>query len=88
MKRIFRNKKALSTVVGGIILIAVTIAVAIAAAYWMGTLTFTFMKTEELSITNCVWAADSSYADITVQNTGTDTVTINSVQVGENLATV
>ncbi|NIQ04873.1 MAG: hypothetical protein GWO20_03795, partial [Candidatus Korarchaeota archaeon] len=46
MKRIWKGKKALSPVVAAIILIAVTVAVSIAVAAWMGALTFTFMGTE------------------------------------------
>jgi len=41
------GEKALSPVVATIILIAVTVAVSIAIAAWMGTITFTFMKTYE-----------------------------------------
>ena len=48
MKRILKNRKALSPVVAAIILIAVTVAVSIAVAAWMGALTFTFMKTESV----------------------------------------
>jgi flagellin-like protein len=41
--KILKSKKALSPVVASIILIAVTVAVSIAVAAWMGALTFTFM---------------------------------------------
>ena len=75
-----RNERALSPVISGIILIAVTTAVAIAATSWMGSMSFNFMKTEELRITGCMWAPDSSHANITVINTGSNKVSINSVQ--------
>jgi len=75
-----RNKKALSPVISAIILIAVTTAVAIAATSWMGSMTFNFMKTEELRITGCMWAPDSSHANITMTNTGSNAVSIKSVQ--------
>jgi len=74
------DKRALSPVISGIILIAVTVAVAIAATSWMGTMSFNFMKTEELRITGCMWAPDSSHANITMINTGSNKVSINSVQ--------
>ncbi|TET56281.1 hypothetical protein E3J51_05155, partial [Candidatus Bathyarchaeota archaeon] len=51
MKKLLKSRKALSPVVAAIILIAVTVAVSIAVAAWMGALTFTFMQTEQVSIT-------------------------------------
>jgi len=77
---VLRDKRALSPVVSAIILIAVTVAVAIAATSWMGSISFNFMKTEELRITGCMWAPDSSHANITVLNFGSNAVSINSVQ--------
>ena len=56
--KMLRSKKALSPVVASIILIAVTVAVSIAVAAWMGALTFTFMKTEEIAFTAEVWGVD------------------------------
>ena len=61
----------MSPVVAAIILIAVTVAVSIAVAAWMGALTFTFMRTEELSITGHEWGSD--YIKITM-TTRTDVV--------------
>jgi len=40
--RIIRNRRALSPVVSGIILIAVSVAVAIAAASWLGSMSLFF----------------------------------------------
>jgi len=74
------GKRTLNPVVSAIILIAITTAVAIAATSWMGTMSFNFMKTEELRITGCMWAPDSSHANITMINTGSNKVSINSVQ--------
>ena len=76
-----RNKRALSPVISAIILIAVTVAVAIAATTWLGSMTFSFMSIEEFKITNCQWAQDVSYVDLTVNNIGTETVTIDIVKV-------
>jgi len=45
--KILRSVKALSPVVASIILIAVTVAVSIAVAAWMGALTFSFMGNGE-----------------------------------------
>jgi len=84
---ILRNKKALSPVIAGIILIAVTVAVAIAATTWLGSMSFSFMKTEQVSITDQAWGSDISYVDILVRNIGTDLFTINNVQVNKEVIT-
>jgi len=80
MKKLFRNKKALSPVVAAIILIAVTVAVSIAVAAWMGALTFTFMGTEELKITNVEFLS-GNHVNITLQNTGTSPITVNEIYI-------
>lgn len=77
--KILRNKKALSPVVASIILIAVTVAVSIAVAAWMGALTFTFMGTEEIKITNMAFSTGN--IAVTANNTGTTSVTFNEVWV-------
>ena len=87
MRRLFKSKKALSPVVASIILIAVTVAVSIAVAAWMGALTFTFMKTEELKITTLAWTSTSS-ATLSLQNSGTSPLTISSVKVNDASATI
>ena len=79
--KILRSKKALSPVVASIILIAVTVAVSIAVAAWMGALTFTFMGTEQLTISTLTWEDDMSGFDMLVNNTGTKDLTITQVQV-------
>jgi flagellin-like protein len=76
--KILRSRKALSPVVASIILIAVTVAVSIAVAAWMGALTFTFMATEEVQITNMLFGpAGTSWIAVIVNNTGTSPVTMN-----------
>jgi len=87
MKRLWRSRKALSPVVAAIILIAVTVAVSIAVAAWMGALTFTWMGYEELEITSITWTPNTAFT-ITVANSGTKDVTINSVKVNHLTATV
>jgi flagellin-like protein len=84
MKRLWRSRKALSPVVAAIILIAVTVAVSIAVAAWMGALTFTFMGYEKLEMTACDWtwgASGSRTIMVTVANTGTKDITVNHVEV-------
>ncbi|MBS7621866.1 hypothetical protein KEJ32_07135 [Candidatus Bathyarchaeota archaeon] len=62
--KILKSRKALSPVVASIILIAVTVAVSLAVAIWMGALTGGYMKTEELQITGYRWGAN--YINITL----------------------
>jgi len=84
--KILKSRKALSPVIAAIILIAVTVAVSIAVAAWMGALTFTFMGTEELKITNVEFltAGNNANISVTMQNTGTSPVTINEIWVNNN----
>jgi len=72
-----RSRKALSPVVASIILIAVTVAVSIAVAAWMGALTFQFTATEQINITNMNFDVTNKIVMVTANNTGTTSVTIN-----------
>ena len=85
MKNFRRSKKALSPVVASIILIAVTVAVSIAVAAWMGALTIGFMGTEEVRITNVEFLSDTQ-AQVTAKNTGSIDVTLTEAYVGNNAA--
>lgn len=85
-KGFIRNRRALSPVISGIILIAVSVAVAMAAASYLGSMSFSFMSTEEITLTNCQWAEDSSFADLTVTNFGTSKVTLESAKVNKDEA--
>jgi flagellin-like protein len=80
-----RNKKALSPVVASIILIAVTVAVSIAVAAWMGALTFNFMGSASITVTNASFTGTTGTANntivLTLKNTGTKQVTIATVKV-------
>jgi flagellin-like protein len=84
--KILKSKKALSPVVASIILIAVTVAVSIAVAAWMGALTFTFMATEQLDVQGCQFLGDSNSTantiKLAVQNTGTADLTVNKYKLG------
>ena len=81
MRKLLKSKKALSPVVAAIILIAVTVAVSIAVAAWMGSLTIGFMETKELTVTEMNF--DDTLETITVEltNSGTSDVTIALVKV-------
>ena len=74
----------MSPVVAAIILIAVTVAVSIAVAAWMGALTFTWMGYEDIEINACTWTWVDGTANeitITIENTGTKDVTINNLKI-------
>ncbi len=83
--KILKSKKALSPVVASIILIAVTVAVSIAVAAWMGALTIGFMGSSSLTITNVNFTNGSGTLNntivLTVKNTGTKQVTVAGVKV-------
>jgi flagellin-like protein len=83
--KLFKSKKALSPVVASIILIAVTVAVSIAVAAWMGALTIGFMGSSSLTITNTAFGGQSAnatnYISITLKNTGTKTVTLGQIKI-------
>ena len=87
MKNFRRSRKALSPVVASIILIAVTVAVSIAVAAWMGALTVGFMGSSSLTITNTQFTNTTAPANIivlSVKNTGTKSVTIGAVKINNN----
>jgi flagellin-like protein len=79
--KILKSKKALSPVVASIILIAVTVAVSIAVAAWMGALTIGFMGTEQLRIPELHWNSTLNGFNMTVNNVGTKDVVITSIEV-------
>jgi flagellin-like protein len=87
MKTFRRSKKALSPVVASIILIAVTVAVSIAVAAWMGALSVGFMATEQVSLINPSYPTADTIR-IAVRNSGSSSVTINSATVNNVAVTM
>ena len=81
MKKLLKSRKALSPVVAAIILIAVTVAVSIAVAAWMGSLTIGFMETSELTITELTFDDTAETIACSITNSGTSSVTIDYVKV-------
>ena len=82
MKKLLKSKKALSPVVAAIILIAVTVAVSISAAVWMGSMSFNFMATEQLTITGITFDSSNQTEVVAhVLNTGTADIIISSAKV-------
>mgnify|MGYP003574514819 CR=1 FL=1 len=85
LRKIRKNKKALSPVVASIILIAVTVAVSIAVAAWMGALTVGFMDTATVTITDVSFdetaPLEQDFMTLTVRNTGTGSAVISTAKV-------
>ncbi|MGQ9624848.1 MAG: archaellin/type IV pilin N-terminal domain-containing protein [Candidatus Bathycorpusculaceae bacterium] len=79
--KILKSKKALSPVVASIILIAVTVAVSIAVAAWMGALSFMFMGGAEQLEVGTPWGWNSTAVKVTVTNAGGSTVIVDKVRV-------
>ena len=88
MKKLLKHRKALSPVVAAIILIAVTVAVSIAVAAWMGALTIGFMGTEELRITGVTFETPEGSGDvlIDVRNTGSVDSVVVELRCGNKTA--
>jgi archaeal type IV pilus assembly protein PilA len=79
-RTIKKNAKALSPVVASIILIAVTVAVSVVVAAWMGGMSIGLMgNAEQATITNLAFTGTTITA--TVQNTGSGPITITQVYV-------
>ena len=77
IRKFKKNSKALSPVVASIILIAVTVAVSVVVAAWMGGMTIGLMGSAEQVSINAV-ATDSTHLSIAARNSGAATVTIAS----------
>lgn len=88
MKKLYRNKKALSPVIATVILIAVTIVVAVSVAYWMGSIAGGYTSFEQIELPT----AYASYSatcltpnkpgwkiTIELKNTGSADATINNI---------
>jgi archaeal type IV pilus assembly protein PilA len=88
MRKIKKSTKALSPVVASIILIAVTVAVSVVVAAWMGGMTIGLMgNAEQVSVTNYAFPTGASVV-LNVRNTGTATVTLSSAAIDGNAVTM
>ncbi len=90
IRKFKKNAKALSPVVASIILIAVTVAVSVVVAAWMGGMTIGLMgSTEQVSITNIQFVSGGGTAPdkivCLVQNSGgTGSTVISNAYVNGN----
>jgi flagellin-like protein len=87
LRKFRRNAKALSPVVASIILIAVTVAVSIAVAAWMGALTVGFMGSSSININNVAFTG-TNVVTLSLKNTGTKSVTISQVKINNAAVTI
>jgi flagellin-like protein len=72
-----KNAKALSPVVASIILIAVTVAVSVVVAAWMGGMSLGLMNNaEQVTASNPVFTTNT--VTLTVRNSGASSVTISA----------
>jgi len=80
-----KNAKALSPVIASIILIAVTVAVSVVVAAWMGGISLGFMNnTEQATITSVQFG--TNYVAVNVLNSGTGSITLSSATIDGNNA--
>ena len=81
-RTIKKNAKALSPVVASIILIAVTVAVSVVVAAWMGGMSIGLMgNAEQATITNIALTNGSTAATLAIQNTGNAAVNITAAYI-------
>jgi flagellin-like protein len=82
-----KNAKALSPVIASIILIAVTVAVSVVVAAWMGGISLGFMQnSEQVTLTNPVFTTNT--ITLTARNSGASSVTISSSATIDGVAEV
>ncbi len=83
-RRFKKNAEALSPVVASIILVAVTVAVSVVVAGWLGGMSTSLMnRAEQASINNAQYV-NSTSVRINIQNTGSTTVTISGATIDGN----
>ena len=80
-RRLHADRRGISPVVATVILVAVTIVVAVAVAYWMGGLTAIYTRFEKLEITAAyAEQKNGNYAiTLNIKNSGSADATIDSI---------
>jgi flagellin-like protein len=80
-KSILWNKKALSPVIATVILISVTIVVAVAVAYWMGSIAGGYTSFEQIELPSIYGKAVTGGWNVTIElrNTGSADATITNL---------
>ena len=70
------------------VLLCIATAVSLATVAWINGLPTSNMYTEDLQATNHQWGPNRTYVDVTIYNNGTQSVTLKSVTVNSQPATV
>jgi len=80
-RRLYADRRGISPVVATVILVAVTIVVAVAVAYWMGGLTAIYTRFEKLEITSAYAEQTTDGYNITlnIKNSGSADATIDNI---------
>ena len=80
-RRLHADRRGISPVVATVILVAVTIVVAVAVAYWMGGLTAIYTRFEKLEITSAYAEQTTDGYNITlnIKNSGSADATIDNI---------
>lgn len=81
IKKIRKNRKAISPVIATIIIVAVTIAVSVAVAGWMMGLWGGLTKTEAIRLTPVSLKTDGSYSFM-LTNSGSADATVTKITIG------
>ena len=81
-RKIKKNAKALSPVVASIILIAVTVAVSVVVAAWMGGMSIGMMgNAEQATVSNVYFNPGGTQITVTISNTGAGTMNFTAAYV-------
>ena len=83
MHKVRKNNKALTPVIGAIIIIAVTVAVSVVVAAWMGGISLGLMSNvEQAKITNAIFlASPANSVNVTILNDGASSVALQSATI-------
>jgi len=68
--------------------LCIAIAVSLATLAWINGLPTSTIYTEDLQVTNHKWGSNCTYVDITLNNTGTQSVTLKSITANAQSAAV
>jgi hypothetical protein len=79
------NNKGMTVTIAAVMLVGITVALTLAVAYWVGSLSFRWMETESLVITDVFYHGISGDSDnqivARIQNSGAEAVTLLKARV-------
>jgi FlaG/FlaF family flagellin (archaellin) len=80
------TRKAITPITASMILLCIAIAVTLATIAWINGLPNPDTPTEELHIANYHWGPNYAYIEVTLQNLGTQSISLSSVTVNSQPA--